>query len=382
MRTCPGIAGRPCGTFMSAMDTDPHTLCPQCRGRRCDQENKCNECREWSASQWERFGRQRKKKSKRDCSPSGVALKEEGSRDSSFAAQTSSEAPPRPAPKESQPSGSAGPSSVSRPWVGGEGGASHSGAVPPPPPGEVIDESLSNDDLFQIWASLGLKGLPSRVPLIDLVQLGAAVKQSPVIAEVDPLSIIDIVVAEASDGAGQSSAGAVGDVGSDSSLPPSVYPSKGEGSPTGSSAVQLPSKGSALTETPLRRTDGPDDLPRGRLRRKAHRPLRRKGLPSPYKGVKRRLFGSSSSERDSPRCKQPAAPASLDLSVDRSPTPSRPSPSGADVQQPDLVTRRATVPSGQRDSSLTRAVLAHRRSPARQRSPVRQRSPDDRPSSR
>ncbi|XP_068222849.1 uncharacterized protein [Palaemon carinicauda] len=28
MRTCSGLPERPCGTFMSAVDTDPHTLCP------------------------------------------------------------------------------------------------------------------------------------------------------------------------------------------------------------------------------------------------------------------------------------------------------------------------------------------------------------------
>ncbi|XP_068250663.1 serine/arginine repetitive matrix protein 1-like [Palaemon carinicauda] len=39
MRTCPGLPGRPCGTFMSAVDTDPHTLCPHCRGQWCDSGN-------------------------------------------------------------------------------------------------------------------------------------------------------------------------------------------------------------------------------------------------------------------------------------------------------------------------------------------------------
>ncbi|XP_068234429.1 serine/arginine repetitive matrix protein 1-like [Palaemon carinicauda] len=35
MPTCPGLPGCP----MSAVDTDPHTLCPHCRGKRCDSGN-------------------------------------------------------------------------------------------------------------------------------------------------------------------------------------------------------------------------------------------------------------------------------------------------------------------------------------------------------
>ncbi|XP_068233390.1 serine/arginine repetitive matrix protein 5-like [Palaemon carinicauda] len=41
MRTCPGLPDCPCGTFMSTVETDPHTLCPYCRGQRCESDNKC-----------------------------------------------------------------------------------------------------------------------------------------------------------------------------------------------------------------------------------------------------------------------------------------------------------------------------------------------------
>ncbi|XP_068238351.1 neurofilament heavy polypeptide-like [Palaemon carinicauda] len=41
MRTCPGLPKRSCGTFMSSLETDPHALCPLCRGQRCDKENVC-----------------------------------------------------------------------------------------------------------------------------------------------------------------------------------------------------------------------------------------------------------------------------------------------------------------------------------------------------
>ncbi|XP_068221849.1 uncharacterized protein [Palaemon carinicauda] len=285
---------------MSAEDTDPHTLCPQCRGQRCERENTCSECREWSAFQWEKFGRRRKKKSKKDRCPSGATLKKEGSKDSSSAARTSSEAPTRSVSHERLPSGSTGPSGVSRPRGAGEGVASLSVAAPSSPPGEDIldfneyDQTVSNDDLFQLWASLGLKGSPSKEALFDLIQLGAAVKQSPVIPEIFPSDIVDTVLAEPSDGSGQTlDAAPVADV-AEGSPPPSEHPSRGEGSPTVSPAGGSPPRGSALTETPLRRTDDLDALLRGRIRRKARRPLRSRGLPSPYKEVRRRLFGSSS----------------------------------------------------------------------------------------
>ncbi|XP_068235593.1 serine/arginine repetitive matrix protein 5-like [Palaemon carinicauda] len=249
-------------------------------------------------------------------------------------------------------------------------------------------------------ASLGLKGLPSKEALFKLIQLVAAVKQSPVRAEVDPLSIVDVVVAEASDGSGQTSAAAaVADV-AKGSASPSEHPSKGKLSPTVSLAGASLPRGSALTETSLRRTDDVDALPRGRLHRKAHPPLRRRGLPFPYKGVRRHLFGSSSPPpspaEDSSRWEQTVAATSLDLSADRSqsPTPSRPSsPSGlpsplvADAEQAPShpVTRRAPVPSGQRDVSngVGKSLARHgspARSAARLRAVAQMRSPELQPS--
>ncbi|XP_068226504.1 serine/arginine repetitive matrix protein 2-like [Palaemon carinicauda] len=50
----------------------------------------------------------------------------------------------------------------------------------------------------QLWASLGLQGSPSREALFDMIKLGAAVKQSPTTAGIDPLSVVDVVVTEAS----------------------------------------------------------------------------------------------------------------------------------------------------------------------------------------
>ncbi|XP_068222061.1 uncharacterized protein [Palaemon carinicauda] len=58
----------------------------------------------------------------------------------------------------------------------------------------------------------------------------------------------------------------------------------------------------------------------GDVRPLARRPLRRRGLPSPYKGVRRLLFGSSSPPpslaEDSSRREQTVAATSLDLSAD------------------------------------------------------------------
>ncbi|XP_068220218.1 uncharacterized protein [Palaemon carinicauda] len=94
-RTCPGLECWPCGTFRSALDTDPHTLCPACRGQRCDRGNKCSKCCEWSASQRERFGR-RQEKLKRDVSPK-VSSKGENPKAVSSASRSSPGAPARSA---------------------------------------------------------------------------------------------------------------------------------------------------------------------------------------------------------------------------------------------------------------------------------------------
>ncbi|XP_068238358.1 serine/arginine repetitive matrix protein 1-like [Palaemon carinicauda] len=88
MRTCPGVPKRPCGTFMSSLETDPHALCPLCRGQRCDRENVCSL--------------------------------------------------PRPASPVKPPSQIAGPSGFCQPPGGGEGVASLSEVVPSPPPGEDL----------------------------------------------------------------------------------------------------------------------------------------------------------------------------------------------------------------------------------------------------
>ncbi|XP_068235781.1 serine/arginine repetitive matrix protein 1-like [Palaemon carinicauda] len=121
------------------------------------------------------------------------------------------------------------------------------------------------------------------------------------------------------------------------------------------------------------------------IRCKARRPLRSRGLPSPYKGVRRRLFGSSSPDpppKEEPPCQeQPVTAAPFDLSADRSrsPTPARPS----DLLYPFLaadavwtpshpVIQQAPIPSGLRDST-------HGRSPARQRSPSRRSPAKQRP---
>ncbi|XP_068210448.1 uncharacterized protein [Palaemon carinicauda] len=249
MRTSPGLPNRPCGTFMSSLETDPHALCPLCRGQRCDKENVCSEGRDLSASQWEKFGRRRKKKPKRDRSPSKVTLKKEVSRDFPCSARTSSEGLPRPA--------------------------------------------------------------------------------SP--------------------------------------------PSEGRVGPPVSPASSSPPRGSALSETPLRRTDDPDSLPRGRIRRKARRNLRERGLPSPYQGVKKRLFG------------YPSPPPAEELPrQEKAPSPSGEKVSGvkslALVRAPALlrvVERRSSSPTHQRSPVRPHSPTRQRspRSPAHQRSPVRQRSP-------
>ncbi|XP_068208564.1 serine/arginine repetitive matrix protein 2-like [Palaemon carinicauda] len=138
-------------------------------------------------TKWEKFGRRRKKKSKRDRSPSKVTLKKEVSKDSPYAARTSSESLPRLTSPVKPPSEIAGSSGFCQLRGGGEGVAS-------------------------------------------LSELGAAVKQSPVIPEVYPSDIVDAVLTVPSDVSSQTLDPAASDVAGDSPLP-SAQPSKGKVGP-------------------------------------------------------------------------------------------------------------------------------------------------------
>ena len=55
MRRCPGIGGRPCGTYMSPLFRDPHPTCTRCRGRSCSYKSTCDTCDGWSLDQWEHY---------------------------------------------------------------------------------------------------------------------------------------------------------------------------------------------------------------------------------------------------------------------------------------------------------------------------------------
>ncbi|XP_068205411.1 serine/arginine repetitive matrix protein 1-like [Palaemon carinicauda] len=166
----------------------------------------------------------------------------------------------------------------------------------------------------------------------------------PTLAEVDPLSIVDVVVAGASDELSQTSA-TVADV-AEGLAPPSEHPSRVELSPTVSPA-----------EVFLHLT----------------------------RVLRRCLFGSSSpqSAAEEPRRRSPSLSAtSLDLSADRSrsPTPARP----ADLPSPFLaadtlwapmhpVIKQATVPSGQKElAHIVAKSLKRQVSPASQHFPARQ----------
>ena len=55
MRRCPGIGGRPCGTYMSPLFRDPHPTCTRCTGRSCSYKSTCDTCDGWSLDQWEHY---------------------------------------------------------------------------------------------------------------------------------------------------------------------------------------------------------------------------------------------------------------------------------------------------------------------------------------
>ena len=55
LRRCPGIGGRPCGTYMSPLFRDPHPTCTSCRGRSCSYNSTCDMCDGLSLDQWEHY---------------------------------------------------------------------------------------------------------------------------------------------------------------------------------------------------------------------------------------------------------------------------------------------------------------------------------------
>ena len=63
-RKCPGKDGSHCNQFMADSAKDPHTLCAKCKGQPCSRNNNCDECRDWSSEQWNKF--EKIKRSKKD----------------------------------------------------------------------------------------------------------------------------------------------------------------------------------------------------------------------------------------------------------------------------------------------------------------------------
>ena len=64
MRLCPGKGTKPCGSFMSGVERDPHPLCARCRGQECHRQLTCEVCVSWSEAQWKEFAKKKKRKSK------------------------------------------------------------------------------------------------------------------------------------------------------------------------------------------------------------------------------------------------------------------------------------------------------------------------------
>ncbi|XP_068240962.1 proteoglycan 4-like [Palaemon carinicauda] len=222
-----------------------------------------------------------------------------------------------------------------------------------------------------------------------MIKLGAAVKQSPTSPEIDPLSMVDVVVMETSRGSSQTPV-PVAEVaeGLDS---PSEHSSREELSPTVSPAGVSPSWGRSLTETPLRRPiDGqPADPTAPRVR--ASVPVTRQGPPArPRPSVPRRPPAVPEVARQrSPAHTRPVP----DTALQRSPAHTRP-PVPQRPPAPPAPPRPSAVPEIERqrspahtfpvpDTTLLRSP-AHTfpvpdttllRSPAHTRPPVPQRPP-------
>ncbi|XP_068233353.1 uncharacterized protein [Palaemon carinicauda] len=259
----------------------------------------------------------------------------ENPNDSSSNAQTSSDAPTQSVSSERPSRGSVDHGSVSRSRGSRDGVASPSKAAPPLPPGEDLNVNVNVTDLFQLWSSLGFEGSPSKEALFDIIRLGAAVKQSLTLAEVDPLSIVDVVVAEISD-------------------------------------ARLLFGGLLMVSLMTQRP------PRGRIRRKARLPLLLRGLSSPHKDRSR-----SPSVDKGPADLPPVRPADLPspfMATDTLWAPTKP----VHIKQRASTYLRASAHL--LPKFLIKRVSAHMRAPvadvpvkARQRSPARQSSPDRQP---
>ena len=61
-----GLCAKPdCQVKMAKLEYDPHSLCENCRGQPCSEDNKCHDCALWSTQQFKTFIRYQNKR-KRD----------------------------------------------------------------------------------------------------------------------------------------------------------------------------------------------------------------------------------------------------------------------------------------------------------------------------
>ena len=51
-----GVAGKVCNRFLPTKKNDPHRLCTACRGKTCDIEDHCEDCRDWLDEKCRRLG--------------------------------------------------------------------------------------------------------------------------------------------------------------------------------------------------------------------------------------------------------------------------------------------------------------------------------------
>ena len=45
---CPGVEDKVCNYFLPSKQNDPHRLCVACCGKPCKNDDRCEECRDWS----------------------------------------------------------------------------------------------------------------------------------------------------------------------------------------------------------------------------------------------------------------------------------------------------------------------------------------------
>ena len=49
-----GTSNGVCNWFLPVRDNDPHLLCISCRGKECNNDDRCEDCHDWDNEMWQK----------------------------------------------------------------------------------------------------------------------------------------------------------------------------------------------------------------------------------------------------------------------------------------------------------------------------------------